>query len=154
MTQPHTLPDRDGITDHQMNEESASDSAQLVRQFRSVDSSGNIGPCECASHEWNELLPNERSSFVFGNPPFVGKQYQNSEQKEDLELLAVRKGFVFLTMLLHGISRRLSIFKAPLHPSRCIHRWNCTRRAGACALAVAIQIHTAYTISLIGLSSG
>ncbi|HMN76928.1 MAG TPA: class I SAM-dependent DNA methyltransferase [Burkholderiaceae bacterium] len=34
--------------------------------------------------DWEDVLPASRCSYVMGNPPFVGKQYQSSEQKADL----------------------------------------------------------------------
>ena len=34
--------------------------------------------------DWNDVLPAERASYVLGNPPFVGKQYQSAEQKADM----------------------------------------------------------------------
>ena len=34
--------------------------------------------------DWNEVLPAQRCSYVLGNPPFLGKQYQTLEQKADL----------------------------------------------------------------------
>jgi hypothetical protein len=34
--------------------------------------------------DWNEVLPAERCSYVLGNPPFVGKQHQNPQQKADV----------------------------------------------------------------------
>ena len=34
--------------------------------------------------DWNDVLPAARASFVMGNPPFGGKQYQSAEQKADL----------------------------------------------------------------------
>ena len=37
--------------------------------------------------DWAEVLPPERCSYVLGNPPFVGKQFQNVEQKADLEMV-------------------------------------------------------------------
>jgi hypothetical protein len=35
--------------------------------------------------DWNDVLPAERCSYVLGNPPFLGKQYQTPEQKADLD---------------------------------------------------------------------
>ena len=37
--------------------------------------------------DWNNVLPAEKASYVFGNPPFVGKQYQTAEQKADMALV-------------------------------------------------------------------
>ena len=34
--------------------------------------------------DWNEVLVAERCSYVLGNPPFVGKSYQDKAQKADL----------------------------------------------------------------------
>jgi hypothetical protein len=34
--------------------------------------------------DWTEVLPPEKCSYILGNPPFVGKQYMSSAQKEDL----------------------------------------------------------------------
>ena len=34
--------------------------------------------------DWKEILPPEKCSYVFGNPPFVGKHYQTRSQKSDL----------------------------------------------------------------------
>ena len=33
--------------------------------------------------DWNDVLPAERASLVFGNPPFGGKHYQSKEQRAD-----------------------------------------------------------------------
>lgn len=37
--------------------------------------------------DWNEVLPAERASFVFGNPPFLGKQQRSDEQQEDMQIV-------------------------------------------------------------------
>ncbi|OIQ75101.1 hypothetical protein GALL_432340 [mine drainage metagenome] len=34
--------------------------------------------------DWNEVLPAARCSFLLGNPPFVGYNYQSAQQKADL----------------------------------------------------------------------
>ena len=34
--------------------------------------------------DWNDVIVAEKCSFVMGNPPFVGRQYQSEEQKTDL----------------------------------------------------------------------
>jgi hypothetical protein len=35
--------------------------------------------------DWNDVLPAEQCSFVFGNPPFVGQYLRTPEQTEDLQ---------------------------------------------------------------------
>lgn len=37
--------------------------------------------------DWKKILPPEQCSYVLGNPPFVGKKEQNTEQKADMELV-------------------------------------------------------------------
>ncbi len=37
--------------------------------------------------DWNDVLPAERCAYVLGNPPFVGKSYQNSKQKADMAVV-------------------------------------------------------------------
>jgi hypothetical protein len=37
--------------------------------------------------EWRTVLPPEQCSYVLGNPPFVGKKEQNTNQKADMDLL-------------------------------------------------------------------
>ena len=34
--------------------------------------------------DWKKILPPAQCSFILGNPPFVGKHYQNAIQKEDM----------------------------------------------------------------------
>ncbi len=36
--------------------------------------------------DWNTLLPNTECSYVLGNPPFVGKSFMSSEQKNDMAI--------------------------------------------------------------------
>ncbi|MCE5268939.1 MAG: hypothetical protein LLG00_13760 [Planctomycetaceae bacterium] len=36
---------------------------------------------------WNDVLPADQCSYVLGNPPFVGKQFANAEQKTDMRLV-------------------------------------------------------------------
>ena len=35
--------------------------------------------------DWNDVLPAERASYVFGNPPFVGAKFMSDEQREDAQ---------------------------------------------------------------------
>jgi len=35
--------------------------------------------------DWRNVVPPERLSYILGNPPFVGKQHQDAEQKADME---------------------------------------------------------------------
>ena len=33
--------------------------------------------------DWEEVIPKAELSYIIGNPPFYGKQYQSKEQKEE-----------------------------------------------------------------------
>src|SRR5664280_570596 len=35
--------------------------------------------------DWEEVVPARHVSYIMGNPPFVGKNFQNDEQKADME---------------------------------------------------------------------
>ena len=35
--------------------------------------------------DWNEVIPNYKLNYIMGNPPFVGKKYQNQSQKSDMK---------------------------------------------------------------------
>lgn len=37
--------------------------------------------------DWNSILPTNKFSYILGNPPFVGKQHQNSFQKADMKTI-------------------------------------------------------------------
>ena len=37
--------------------------------------------------DWNEVVPASKVDYIIGNPPFIGKKFQNSNQKADIELV-------------------------------------------------------------------
>ena len=69
--------------------------------------------------DWNEVLPAERCSFVFGNPPFVGKKEQSTGQKADFEpVMRHIKGFGVLDFVAAWYvkaTRYLTAASRPLH---------------------------------------
>lgn len=74
------------ITDHQMNLEAADRFGTTRPTVPLVDSATIF--CENSLRiDWNEVIPAERCSYVLGNPPFIGKQYQTEDQKHDMELI-------------------------------------------------------------------
>ena len=44
--------------------------------------------------DWQEFLPAEKCTYLFGNPPFIGHQQRTTEQKEDMARIWGRKGQV------------------------------------------------------------
>jgi type II restriction/modification system DNA methylase subunit YeeA len=74
------------ITDHQMNLEAAERFGTTRPTVPLVDSATIV----CGNSlrlNWHDVIPAERCSFVLGNPPFIGKHYQSTEQKSDIALI-------------------------------------------------------------------
>jgi len=71
------------LVDHQMN---LRVSVEFGLYFARIPlkSSPQIRHANALRLDWNEVLPAERCSYVLGNPPFLGKQYQTPEQKADV----------------------------------------------------------------------
>lgn len=71
------------LVDHQMN---LRVSVEFGLYFARIPlkSSPQIRHANALQLDWNDVLPAERCSYVLGNPPFLGKQYQTQEQKADL----------------------------------------------------------------------
>ena len=75
------------ITDHQENLKSA-------RKFGSTRPSVPLINTPHIHNEnalffgWENVISNMECTYIFGNPPFIGKQYQTDEQKKDMEIVA------------------------------------------------------------------
>jgi hypothetical protein len=74
------------LTDHQANIALSLAFSQLMRRLP-LKSSPHIHVGNALRLDWKEILPPEKGSYILGNPPFVGKHYQNSVQKEDIAKL-------------------------------------------------------------------
>jgi len=74
------------LMDHQMN---MMVSAEFGMYFARIPlkSTANIICGNALRIDWNDVIPAERLSYIMGNPPFVGKQYQSDEQKADLSVV-------------------------------------------------------------------
>jgi type II restriction/modification system DNA methylase subunit YeeA len=72
------------ITDHQMNLEAAERFGTTRPTVPLIDSA-TIACGNALRLDWRDVLAPERCSYVLGNPPFIGKHYQNAEQKCDME---------------------------------------------------------------------
>lgn len=75
------------ITDHQLNLESANKFGK-TRATVPLVTTPHIQCANALRTDWNGLIKAEKCSFVFGNPPFIGKQSQTAQQKDDLEYVA------------------------------------------------------------------
>ncbi len=72
------------LMDHQMN-------AELFERFGQVKAttpltrSPHIVQANALRIDWNEVLPAEECTYVFGNPPFVGAKHLTGEQRSDVQ---------------------------------------------------------------------
>lgn len=74
------------LMDHQMNLK-ISEAFGLYYARLPLKKSATIVHGNALRIEWDDLVPKEKLSFILGNPPFYGKQFQNKEQKEDLKIV-------------------------------------------------------------------
>lgn len=70
------------LTDHQMNRRVQNGGEPYKRL--PLKAKANIVCDNALRRDWQTVLPAEKCSFVMGNPPFIGRQYQSAEQKVDL----------------------------------------------------------------------
>jgi hypothetical protein len=80
------------LMDHQMNVRVSEEFGMYFARIP-LKTSPHIVNGNALTLEWNNVLPAERASYVFGNPPFVGKKEQSAAQKADvMPLFAAIKG--------------------------------------------------------------
>lgn len=74
------------ITDHQLNVMTAAKFGS-TRPSTPIRYSPHIHCDNALTLDWQQVLPVERCSYVMGNPPFLGKTYQNAEQKAEMKAI-------------------------------------------------------------------
>ncbi|MBU3013688.1 N-6 DNA methylase [Poseidonibacter lekithochrous] len=74
------------LIDHQMNMMISVYFGQYFVRLPLVKSA-NIIHGNSLQVDWQEVVKKDKLSFILGNPPFYGKQYQNKEQRKDMELV-------------------------------------------------------------------
>ncbi|MEA3373840.1 MAG: DNA methyltransferase [Campylobacterota bacterium] len=72
------------LIDHQMNMMISEYFGQYFVRLP-LNKSANIVHENSLAINWEELVSKDKLSYILGNPPFVGKQLQNKEQKEDMK---------------------------------------------------------------------
>ena len=72
------------LTDHQMNMRVSEEFGHYYRRLPLTHAPA-IRCGNALALDWNEVVPAARVDYLLGNPPFVGKQHQNAEQKADME---------------------------------------------------------------------
>ncbi len=73
------------ITDHQMNRRISNNGKPYLRL--PLNHRANIVCANALQIDWQSVIKPKECSFIMGNPPFVGRQYQHEEQKTDLALV-------------------------------------------------------------------
>ncbi|MEP6821067.1 MAG: DNA methyltransferase [Chthoniobacterales bacterium] len=71
------------LMDHQMNAEAGEVFGQPIDRLP-LTSAPHIVHGNALHVDWNTVLPRDQCSYVMGNPPFVGHQWRNVEQQEDM----------------------------------------------------------------------
>lgn len=69
------------LIDHQMNLMVGEAFGQALVRIPLVKSA-NIIHGNSLDMNWNDVIPSDQCSYLFGNPPFVGAKYMSSEQRE------------------------------------------------------------------------
>ncbi|MEI6746781.1 MAG: DNA methyltransferase, partial [Methylococcaceae bacterium] len=74
------------LTDHQMNLRVGKDLGVYYNRIP-LKKKANIVHANALQIDWQSVIKPKDCSFIMGNPPFVGRQYQTEEQKKDLTLI-------------------------------------------------------------------
>ncbi len=74
------------LIDHQMNMLVSNEFGQYFVRLP-LKKSAKIIHGNALRIDWETNVPKNELSFIIGNPPFIGKQMQSKEQKEDLEFV-------------------------------------------------------------------
>ena len=72
------------LVDHQMNTRVSQEFGMYFARIP-LTSSANIVHGNALQMDWRDLVVPERVNYIMGNPPFIGKNFQNSEQKQDMK---------------------------------------------------------------------
>jgi hypothetical protein len=74
------------LIDHQMNMTISEYFGQYFVRLP-LRKSANIVHGNSLELEWEDVIAKDRLTYILGNPPFIGKQLQTKEQKEDMKLI-------------------------------------------------------------------
>ena len=72
------------LIDHQMNMQISNEFGQYFARLP-LKKSAKIVHGNALEVNWEEVISKDKLSYIIGNPPFIGKQIQNSEQKKDMQ---------------------------------------------------------------------
>ena len=72
------------LIDHQMNMRISEEFGQYFVRLP-LKKSAKIINGNSLRIDWEDIVPKTELTYILGNPPFIGKQLQNKEQKEDMK---------------------------------------------------------------------
>ena len=79
------------MMDHLMNNELSLEFGQSYARIP-LKQSPHIRCADALEMDWEDLLPADDCSYVFGNPPFGGAKFQSAEQRAQVRLIAALGG--------------------------------------------------------------
>lgn len=79
------------MTDHIANTRLGEDFGRPYARIPLV-TAPNIRHGDALEMDWADLLPPDRCSYIFGNPPFIGAKYQTNGQRAQLRRIAALPG--------------------------------------------------------------
>jgi len=79
------------MVDHLCNMELSAAFGEVYRRIP-LTASPPIVCADALEIDWQQLLPAEKCSYILGNPPFIGKSYQSTEQNEQMRRIAALPG--------------------------------------------------------------
>jgi len=71
------------LIDHQMNMKVSEQFGQYFARLP-LRQSASIVNGNALRMDWNDVVPASELSYIFGNPPFIGRRYRNEEQIKDV----------------------------------------------------------------------
>lgn len=74
------------IAESQMLEETKELIYGFNQDFLPLKTYVNITEGNAIRLDWNDVVPKEKLSYIMGNPPFVGHQWRNKTQTEDMTI--------------------------------------------------------------------
>ncbi|MDO9018053.1 MAG: class I SAM-dependent DNA methyltransferase [Deltaproteobacteria bacterium] len=74
------------LMDHLCNREVSREFGQHYARFP-IPASPHIAVANALRTNWSELLPADKASYIFGNPPFLGQANRTPQQTEDLRFV-------------------------------------------------------------------
>ena len=78
------------LADHQSNVLFSEAFGQFYKRIP-LRKSPHIHVANALRIDWNTIISAKQCSYVLGNPPFIGKKEQNTEQKEDINYVWAKK---------------------------------------------------------------